>query len=388
MGQEDSLTDLIAAYRRLPAGSYELHAPATPPVTIRTLATRNNTYAYLVNDSAWPVTAELQLNLPPGSRIDELTGQRPIAPPVGDKWIVPLRPFDLIAVRYWAPDAKITDVQLVIDDRLKAALDRRRAELLKRVAAVANSAPIKNLNPSFEQPLKAGQIPGWSLSNATAGSVSLDAADPARNAAGKFSARLESSGKGVALMSDSFPAPITGRLTASFYLRVEDVANQPTVIVWVKGVGGGYRKFGVLGKGSDARAPCQLTRDWKPYSFPINDVPAGGIEKLRLEFELIGAGRVWIDDVQVFDLQFSPQEFPQLRQIAALAADYFEKGDYGQCLHELDGYWPRFLAAYVTLPPMAIANQQPAAGGNASQAPKSGEKSATKPDLLQKMGLR
>jgi hypothetical protein len=354
MGQEDSLMDLVAAYRRLPAGNYELHAPATPPVTIRILATRNNTYLYLVNDSAWPVTADLQLNLPPGSRMDELTGRRPLAPPVGERLSVPLRPFDLVAVRCWAPDVKIADVQLVFDDRLKAALDRRRAELLKRVAAVANAAPIRALNnPSFEQAPKAGQIPGWSISNAATGSVSLDAADPARNAAGKSSVRLESSGKGAALISDPFPAPITGRMSASFYLRVEDATNQPTVIVWVKSSSGGYRKFGVLGKGSD----CQLAREWKPYSFPINDVPAEGVERLRLEFELIGAGRVWIDDVQVFDLQFSPQEVVQLRQIAAFAAEWFEKGDYGQCLQVLDGYWPRFLSAHVPVAQLQLANQ-------------------------------
>jgi len=367
MGQEDSLLDLVSAYRRLPAGNYELHTPATPPVTIRTLATRNNAYLYMVNDSAWPVTAELQLNLPPGSRIEELTGQRPLAPPVGERWSVPLRPLDLVAVRCWAPDVKIADVQLVFDDRLKAALDRRRAELLKRVAAVANAAPIRAVNnPSFEQPLKAGQIPGWSLSNATAGSVSLDAADPARNAAGKFSARLECSGKGAALVSDPFPAPITGRLSTSFYLRVDDAANQPTVIVWVKSPSGAYRKFGVLGKGSD----CQLSREWKPYSFPINDVPAQGIERLRLEFELIGTGRVWIDDVQVYDLQFSPQEVVQLRQIAAFAAEWFEKGDYGQCLQVLDGYWPRFLSAHVPIAQL-VANQQ--------QPSKPAEKAASKP---------
>jgi hypothetical protein len=81
------------------------------------------------------------------------------------------------------------------------------------------------------------------------------------------------------------------------------------------------------------------------------------VDKLRLEFELKSPGRVWIDEVQVFDLRFNPPEFAQLRQIVAWAADYFEQGDYGQCLRVLDGYWPRFLSAYVPLGPSQIANQ-------------------------------
>ena len=66
MGQEDSLFDLIGAYRRLPTGKFKLHGESTPPVTIRTLSRDNSTYVYLVNDSEWPVNAQLVLDIPPG----------------------------------------------------------------------------------------------------------------------------------------------------------------------------------------------------------------------------------------------------------------------------------------------------------------------------------
>jgi hypothetical protein len=171
-------------------------------------------------------------------------------------------------------------------------------------------------------------------------------------------------------------------------MHVEDDTNQPSVVLRLKGIGSEYERPGFLGTGGD----CAFKRQWSPFYFPIDDVPASGVDKLRLEFELKSAGRVWIDDVQVFDLQFDPQEFAQLRQIATSAADRFEKGDYGQCWRVLQGYWPRFLSAHVPIGQLQIASGQQPAGGNQQQPPKPVEKAASKPSaqwdkLKEKIGF-
>src|SRR5262249_11082784 len=89
-GEEDSLSDLIAAYRRLPAAKFKSFAQVSQPVTIRTLEQDGSTYAYVVNDSEWPVTVRLGLDIPPGCRIEELCGQRRLPALAGTNWTLTL----------------------------------------------------------------------------------------------------------------------------------------------------------------------------------------------------------------------------------------------------------------------------------------------------------
>jgi hypothetical protein len=377
MGQEDSLTDLVAAYRRLPAGKFETHAEETPPVTIRTLTRDNTTYVYLVNDSEWPLTVQLGMEVPPGCRIEELSGSRRLPALTGNHWTLPMEPFDLIAVRLLAPDARINQTQITLDEsRIKPWLDSRVHDLLQRKAILISQGPMPILtNPSFELPAKAGQIPGWSLLNPAAGSATLDAEGPPvqQKPAGKQAVRLESKGPPVSLRSEPIPAPATGRLSVSVWLRVENPQNQPILRLAVEYLNDGrscYRPAQV-GQGGNP-----IAGQWSHFQLQIDDLPSSDIDKLQIRFDLMTPGCVWIDDVQVFDLAFTNVEFDQLGKIVALADFQLQHGQFAQCLHELEGYWPRFLATYVQLQ-APLANQQPQ--NTNPPAAKADEKSATKP---------
>ncbi len=113
LGEEESLADIVAAYRRLPTGKFETLTEPASLVTIRQLATRSSTYAYLVNDSDWPVTVQMHLDMPPGCRVQELSGRRRLPAPSGEAWTVSLEPFDLVAVRFSSPDVHVSEPQLV-----------------------------------------------------------------------------------------------------------------------------------------------------------------------------------------------------------------------------------------------------------------------------------
>ena len=102
LGQEDSLQEFLAAYRRLPAGKFVTQGEESQPVTIRTLTTGNSTYAYLVNDSPWAVDVQLQLEVPNGCPIDELSGRRRLPVLTGSNWTIPMEPFDLVALQFRA----------------------------------------------------------------------------------------------------------------------------------------------------------------------------------------------------------------------------------------------------------------------------------------------
>ncbi len=160
LGQEESIADLAAAYRRLPAAKFETVSGPTAPVTVRTLNVGSDRYIYFVNDSQWPMTASMQLDLPAGCRMAELSGQRRLPVPAGGNWTVPLEPFDFVAVRFWSPDVKISNVEVVPDQKLRPALDAEVQNLRQRLAQLSTRFPPRLIaNSDFELPAKGRKFP-------------------------------------------------------------------------------------------------------------------------------------------------------------------------------------------------------------------------------------
>ena len=125
---------------------------------------------YLVNDSPWPVTTKLQLDISPGCRIEELSGRRQLPQLAGQTWTVPLQPFDLVAVRFMAPNVKIVHAETAFEPNVKPQLEARVLDLQQRVASLVGPPVIAIANGDFELPMKAGHIPGWTLTNPNGGS--------------------------------------------------------------------------------------------------------------------------------------------------------------------------------------------------------------------------
>ena len=68
-----------------------------------------------------------------------------------------------------------------------------------------------------------------------------------------------------------------------------------------------------------------------------------------MRFDLMGAGEVWIDDVELFPLAFSDRERIELSKVISLAGIQLGKGRIGECTRVLESHWPRFLATHVPL---------------------------------------
>jgi hypothetical protein len=150
------------------------------------------------------------------------------------------------------------------------------------------------------------------------------------------------------LRSNPFVAPAAGRLCIAVRLRVGRGDPQPPLRLALEGVidDREYYRFAGVGGLAGGRP---LTEEWARFVLPVEDLPAAGLESLRVRFDLLGPGAVQIDEVRVFDLAFEePQRVQLSRQIAdierAAAA-----GDIGRCVAGLDDYWPRFLAAFAPL---------------------------------------
>src|SRR6185369_868135 len=101
--------------------------------------------------------------------------------------------------------------------------------------------------------------------------------------------------------------PTTGRISVVANLRVADPLRQPRLRLAVEGKldGQPYYRWSNVGLSEEGKPlKVQLQSEWNSYRFPLTDLPLSGLTDLRIGFDLMDEGEVWIDDIQVFDLWF------------------------------------------------------------------------------------
>ncbi len=379
MGQEESMGDLAAAYRLLPPVRFQQvlnrqGANSSQPVTIRYGTHGGRTYAYVVNDAPFSTTVRVRVDAPAGSRLTELTGSRPV-PPLkrdadGTYWTISLRPYDLVAVEISAANVRLSQPQVSLPGTVDAALRQRIHELADRAASLGGPPrPLleQNVpaNPGFERPpagdnaLDQGALPGWlsmQCEDVTIGP------DKTQAHGGGQSVKIASKGPVASLVSRPFEAPATGRLEMRVWLRVADARVQPSLQLAFEGNlnGQSFYRWAKLGAApGPGQAAMPLTVQWKQYIFAINDLPLEGLTQMNVQFSLMGPGEVWVDDVQLFDRAFSPNEVKELTKLIQLANINLQNGKVGDCMRLLEGYWPQFLQENVPLRPRVARNPNP-----------------------------
>ncbi len=350
LGQEDALREMVGVYRQLPLGRFQTLSGDTQPVTIRTRSRERDTVAYLVNDSPWSVGLRLDVDMPSGCRMERL-GTAPAERdglergPQGAVWSLRLKPYDLVAVRFSAPGVQLSHPQVKLGDEVRAALEHKIQDLKSRAEALLNPSSLLE-NAGFEEPGEAPLIPGWAAPRAAEASAVVD--DHEKNG-GARSLLLSSRGETISLRSNSFRAPQTGRLWVSVRLRVAEGERQPPLRLALEGKleNKEYYRFAAVGSAGPGAVP--LASQWAPYEFLVDDLPAEGLSELKVRFDLLGAGKVWIDDVELFE--FSNDERIALTKIITLANFKLQAGQMADCARLLEGYWPQFLVTNVAAQP-------------------------------------
>ena len=82
-----------------------------------------------------------------------------------------------------------------------------------------------------------------------------------------------------------------------------------------------------------------------------------GLSPLRLRFDAVGSGEVWIDDIQLSALRFSREENFALLKLLSPADVKLQNGQVTDCMQLLNSYWPRFLTSNVPLPETPVSQQ-------------------------------
>ncbi len=183
--------------------------------------------------------------------------------------------------------------------------------------------------------------------------------------------RMKSTGPIAWARSLPMPAPRTGRIALDVWLRHQQADGQPALRLGIEGQRGGqpYYRYATLQPTANARNQDTQNQDrsgWMQFTLHVDDLPSGELSQLRVRFDLMSAGEVWLDDVQVYDLSFTRGEHQQLSKIIALADLNLRDGKTLGCYRTLTSYWPRYVNEFATQTPRMAENPR----NNANQRPR------------------
>ncbi len=348
LGAEESLADLVATYRELPAAPFETVPGTQQPVTIRRLASDKGTYVYFTNDSPWQTRVTVDVESPPGGELERFGKARrlPALTSVGaeQSWVIDLEPFELLAARFSAPDVALKNPQVSLGQDVEDELYLRIRALGERVAALQQPQARKTvLNPGFEQsPEPENAMPGWQLREQSGATAMIDIE---HKKSGEQSLHFVSTQAAASLISAPIVPLSTGHLSVLAWLRVADPNRQPPLrlAVSARWKGQDYYRYAPVGS-STAQA---INSEWTQFLFEVRDLPTEQLSDLCVRFDLTGPGEVWIDDVEL--REFDDQEIREMKKMITVASYTLESRQLGDCLRLLEGYWPRFLVGNVPL---------------------------------------
>lgn len=372
LGQEDNVRELLQVLSAIPAEPFETVPSAaansrTQPVTMRRWSDESGTWFYLVNDSPWPVIVDVDLASSSAlalSTVGPNARQLRLPPTAGSvHWKQKLQPYQLVAARTRTADVQVENWRTQVDPTVDTELRDHIRDIRLRANLLRSQEPLQSLvNSGFENPGAAGQIANWSSAAGPGITVEVDRRDAKEGRSClHIVSRRPTAGEAAPVVwvrSDTIPTPTTGRLAVSAWLKTPDARRQPKLRLAIEGQldGQPYYRRANVGASEDDRETQPLQQQWSEIVFPINDLPATGLTDLQIGFDLMGEGDVWIDQVQVFDLWFNPEDEQGTLLKSAYLADFqVQEGKVGDALHFVESYWPQFLRRHVPLEPQQVA---------------------------------
>ena len=359
---DSAVTEFLQTYRQLPAAHFtSVRSGNVQPVVIRKFMTAGKTCLYWVNDSPWKVKTELQLDIASTVRIESL-GPNELPPLINRNgqtwWQIELEPYQLIAGWIAADDVNLLAASTTIPEHVERDMKIRIEELHARRQTLKSPPKLKRpANSGFEEPpVFDDVIPHWVHNSRHNMGVELTFEGSHEGTSALHLWNRPESGSANWCHSSTFAPPRTGRLATWVFLRCANDKEQPELRLILEGIykGASYYRFAEVGKNTT----IPLHEDWKEYIFAVDDLPREGLTKLRVGFDLMGSGDVWIDEIQTFDLSFRDSEQHELAKLIALADKHLRVRNFSDCARILDSYWPRFLEQHVTLPPSRMATRE------------------------------
>ncbi len=348
-GWRESVGTAASLFGSLPNEEFQLLDKADAPLIARSRQASGGVVVLLANASRVPVEAVIKTASAVSQATDCIDGQK-IEMITNQTISVALHAWETRGV-VLEGTTRVDSIRAVFTQEVKQAVHEELASLRERRAIIEVPPQMALLdNPGFELAAPSGTVPGWEIVESTRGSLAVVGGISAGTQSLEFS-----SPNGLStLRSNPFASPSSGRISVAAWLYHDAGQKQPPLRIAVEGVQNGqeYYRFAAVGDGLGA---THLEPGWSQFVLQIDDLPREALESLRVRFDMLGPGKIRIDEVRLFDLAFDGSQRVQLSKILALIDHHLGTGDVGTCVVELGGYWPRFLERYVSDEMVAIA---------------------------------
>jgi hypothetical protein len=353
------------------------------PVAIRQSRSQNGrSQIYLVNAAAWPVTCSVDIAM--NQDADELAWRNVMTAEVlraarlqandnrlqpaglgvrttpNARLTIPMSAYSLVILE--GPTVLTTQVNISESaDAANEWLVAVKSSLFRRLRqASIHAAPMETLgNASFEAELAKAAAPNgntWLHGQLKPGqSVERD---PHVAHSGSNSLRIRNAEGVVWLRSHALPTPTTGRLSVTAWVRNDPERPVESIRLAIDGQGSDGRKYYRFGeiplRRNSPPSPTNVAakaEEWQPIAVHFDDLPEEGLVNVRVGFDLMKPGDLWIDSVQCFDRWLDANDQNVLSNRLGLAAYSLEtQRNTWAALKTLDDYWLRFLLAHIPDP--------------------------------------
>jgi hypothetical protein len=365
-GHEERLRRFARVLRALPAtppatAVADAAAPSSFGVTVRAHPADGKTYLALANDTPFPVRLETVLNLPGTAPFDDIGRNarlRPEANAAGHHLVLDLLPYGVAAIRVGTGNVKIASVVPYPSDTVFTSLQARYDEVSAQLSRLSHKADADQAgppNPTFEPPAAPSPAPASTATGSRAVAMSVGSSPPATPApvapegwhvvggtgnvvidlaqphSGRGSLRLDVPKPPGSVLSDPFSPAVHASLLVRAWFRSD--RPDARLRLWIEAESGGqpYRRVSEL----------TVQPVWAERAVRAGDVPAAGLDAVRLRFELLTPGSLWVDDLNVIGGALSDPERRNARNTLLAAIQAYREKRYADFARLAGSHWAR-----------------------------------------------
>jgi Glycosyl hydrolase-like 10 len=371
---DDQFRQFAEAYSQLPNETFENIPPKSAsqsarPVAVRHLTTADGAMSYVVNSSPWICRVTLHLEQSPRRQSNDFQVFPKTLVPTFDQdtstCAVALEPYSLICLK--SPDHRLINYEVSLSENAAATLRRHLHFLQGKLTTATEVKPLKVLlNPELN---RTSGDQGWTFNAQPAQHIEFISVE---NESDNEALLLESRDSVTWVRSNWFLNTETGRITIAARLRTADSQLQPPLRISIESDAprADYYRFAAVGSLAPSHeADNQLDQNWRQFVVHFDDLPLDPSAKLRIGFDLMGAGQVAVDRVEVYDRWFEKNELQAMTQMLASVGPLLsdsETVDLGRFI--LEGYWPRFIGEMLGETPNTQASPSAMQADNSTES--------------------
>jgi hypothetical protein len=351
LSQDEAQGETLHVIKRLPGvpGIRVTNSRGTDlagPIVIRRYSSPTGTQLSLTNPTPISLTASLHWQGNLGIQPQVFPSRVPFsfrATETGTVWSVRLEPYQMCLLGFPVVDLPMQGAYVSWPSSTVEQLRKEISGLYNSLALLRNPPlwPILQ-NPGFEiSSREATLVPGWLALGPPEANVRLDSTV---KRSGNFSLFIRSPKPLATVVSHPFPPPQTGRVTVRAHVRGGEHPIRLRLCVEGRSVFGSVITLGeTITEPLAAPSSPNTESGFQIVDLEVTHVPSQELVAIRLRFDLLDPGEVWLDDLLLSQTALNRVEMVELMKLVAPAETYLNQGRFAECLQLLESPWARFL---------------------------------------------